>query len=78
MATSWYSFTITSGADPLDPNNYSSISPKPSCPGTSKICAIFATDDGFGRPVISQAIEDEMVQNLQLGQDGTLVLLRTT
>lgn len=72
----WYSFTTTAGADPTDPANYSLLSAKPTCPGTAKICAICAQDDGFGHPVITCGILADMVITIQFGVDQSLVILR--
>lgn len=78
MGCYWYTFIAIGGADPLDPNNYGSpTSIKPSCPGSIKICAIFACDDGFGRPIITQIIIIDIVRALQFGTDQTTVALRS-
>lgn len=78
MACYWFIFTTVSGADPLDPLNYCCpTNTKPLCPGTCRVCAIFACDDGFGYPVITQELIDEMVRALQWCLDQTLVVLRT-
>lgn len=72
----WYKFTSASGADPLNPSNYSNPQPnKQTCPGSSKICAILANDNGFGFPVITSAIQSDMVLALHHGVDQTTVAL---
>lgn len=73
----WYTFTTSAGADPTVSTNYSNPQPnKPACPGNTKICAILANDDGFGFPMITNAILSDMVRALQLGIDQTTVALR--
>jgi len=73
----WYTFTTIGGADPLDPANYSSPqNNQPSCPGNNKICAILADDNGFNHPVITNAVEDDIIRALQLGSDQTSGVLR--
>lgn len=74
----WYTFTTASGADPLDPTNYSNPQPnKPACPGSARVCAILANDNGFGFPVITSGIQSDMTLALQTGTDQTTVALRT-
>ncbi|WP_342331910.1 hypothetical protein [Pedobacter sp. FW305-3-2-15-E-R2A2] len=65
-------------ADPNDPESYTSTgSSKPSCPGSTRICAIFAEDDGTGRPIITPTLQSQMVTALSTGVDQPLVLLRS-
>lgn len=49
----WYKFTETEGADICLPENYlSSTEEKPQCEGSNKVCAIYAEDNGNGKPLI--------------------------
>ena len=66
------------GGNPNDPCAYIFIgSNPPSCPGTGKICAIYACDDGFGCPIITTALQTEMITALSTGADQLHVLLRS-
>jgi len=66
-------------ADPTVPCNYTMVgSFQPTCPGTGKICAIKAEDDGFGCPVITPCIFDQMVIALSTDVDQPCVLLRSS
>lgn len=74
----WYSFTTTSGADTSDPNNYSNPQDQqPDCPGSSKLCAIKADDNGFGFPVITSGIQTAIANALNSGSDQTVAILRS-
>lgn len=73
----WYLFTTIAGADPLNPNNYAIVPSKPSCPGTSTLCAICASDNGFGQPIITCALIESMFRACHFKQDQMDVLLRT-
>lgn len=72
----WYTFTNASGATTDNPNNYSNPQDsKPGCPGSVRLCAILADDDGFGFPVITSQIQADISNALQGGSDvGTAAL----
>lgn len=73
----WYIFSTIPNSNPLDPASYSyPYYVKPSCPGSVKLCAIRAYDDGFGQPVITDEIVCEIIVALQYGLDQTNVVLR--
>ena len=75
---SWYIFTNTVGADPLNPSNYGTPqSSKPSCPGSVKICSVLADDDGFGHPNLTMPIQDDITRALQFSTDQTTAILRS-
>lgn len=74
----WYTFTTANGADPLVNTNYSNPQPnKPNCPGSDSVCAVLANDNTFGFPVITQSIQNDIVNALQTGSDQSTVALRT-
>jgi len=66
------------GQDPTNPNSYTLVGTNPpSCPGSGKVCAICAEDNGTGRPIITSYITSQMVNALSSGVDQPWVLLRT-
>lgn len=74
----WYTFTTTSGASTSNPNNYSNPQPtQPNCPGSVKLCAILANDNGFGFPVITSAIQSDISNAVNTGNDNGTAILRT-
>lgn len=75
MALTWYLRTF--GANANDPGSYTSVgTTPPECPGTGKICAIYADDDGFGDPDITPALLAQMNTALSSGVDQPRVILR--
>jgi len=77
MAFTWYLKSF--GSDPNSPASYSSVgSTPPSCPGTTKICAIFADDNGLGDPIIDSNLQSQMTTALNTSADQPRVLLRST
>lgn len=73
----WYTFTTQTGADTSNPNNYANPQDQqPNCPGSSKLCAILANDDGFGFPVITSQIQTAISNAVQSGNESSTVLLR--
>lgn len=76
MALQWY--FRTAGADANNPASYTLVGGSPpSCVGTTKICSIYANDDGFGSPDIDSTIQGQMVTALNTGTNQTQVLLRS-
>ena len=69
----WYSLT---GSNPANPNDYTFQSSQPSCPGAEQICAILATASGANKPVITQALLEEMVAALHNGAATANVKLK--
>lgn len=65
------------GADPCLPESYVNVGQTPpNCPGTCYICAIFAENDGLGRPIIDADLKDQMMTAKNTCQDQLRVLLR--
>jgi len=67
--------------DPLAPSSYKLNGPeKPTCIGSTQICAIYANEDGtrIGQPIITGCLKREMVTALSTGKNQTCVLLRPT
>ncbi|QNK61107.1 hypothetical protein H7F33_10995 [Pedobacter sp. PAMC26386] len=77
MAFTWYVRTL--GADPNSPSSYTSVGTvPPSCPGTGKICAIFADESDIpNEPSLDDELKSEMVTALNTNSDQTRVLLRS-
>lgn len=69
----WYSLT---GPNPTNPNDYTFQSSQPSCPGSEEICAIQANASGANKPVITQALLEEMVDALHNGAATANVKLK--
>lgn len=66
------------GGDPDNPAHYSDVgSTPPSCPGSCKVCAIYAEDDGLGNPVIDAQLQAQITAALKTCVDQPRVLLRT-
>lgn len=73
----WYTFTTLPGASTSNPNNYSNPQTNPpSCPGSVKLCAILANDNGFGFPVITSAIQSDIANAVNTGNDNGTAILR--
>lgn len=72
---SW--FQLNSNGDPTNPLDYSSAG-TPSCSGTGKICAVNATPDDDGFPILTEGLKDAMIQSLQSGIAKPNVELRGT
>lgn len=68
----WFSFT---GTDPVLPAHYTLVTSEPSCPGTQHICAIQASNDGDGNPVITNTLKNEMIRTLNARLSSTNVKL---
>ncbi|WP_400261165.1 hypothetical protein ACFX5U_14540 [Sphingobacterium sp. SG20118] len=69
----WFELT---GSDPTLPSNYTFRATKPNCPGTEQICSIQAMNDGAGNPVITNALQNEMILALHNGSPSTNVELK--
>lgn len=66
------------GSNPNNPNSYVLVgSTPPECPGTCKICAVLASDDDFGHPVIDDDLQQQMITALSTCADQPRVLLRS-
>lgn len=76
MANSWFNYV--SGANNT-PQSYSSAQMRPECPGNVQLCAIHAETQlisGFPRPIITPALQSEISNALNSGNDSTNVLLK--
>lgn len=59
---SWYILSL--GTDPTSKYNYEKVYAAPTCCGSSAICAIRASDDGYNHPQISEQLKLEMISAL--------------
>lgn len=77
MASQWFIRAL--GMDPNDPNSYTPVGPNPpSCPGSGKICAVWAEENNVThRPIIDDDLQQQMITALSTGSDQTRVLLRS-
>lgn len=68
-------FRLNSGS-PTNPNNYTLESGTPTdCIGTNQICAVQAADNA-GKPVLSPALKDQMIDALHFNTPSTNVQLK--
>lgn len=75
MAFSWWWRNY--GADPNFPSSYTIKNQSPfNCPGSGKICALYADDSGLGSPIIDSALRAEMITALTLGINQFRVQIR--
>ncbi|WP_222536435.1 hypothetical protein [Pedobacter polysacchareus] len=75
MAQQWY--IRVSGGDPKNPEHYTPSGPTPpACPGSGKVCAVYAEAGNPNRPDLTQALLDEIKNALDNGVDTQNVLLR--
>ncbi|WP_222536432.1 hypothetical protein [Pedobacter polysacchareus] len=76
----WY--TRVSNGNPNTPTDYTPSGPTPpECPGTGKVCAIFAERDltipAMDKPEITEDLQQEITTALNQGVDTENVLLRS-
>lgn len=74
---SW--FTNTSSVNPTSPDSYVKISGTPICEGDEEVCAIYAqvNEVNVNKPLIPQALVNEITTALNLRDDTANVLLRS-
>lgn len=68
-------FELT-GANPIDPSDYTLRTSLPGCGGVDQICAVQATNNGNDEPILTAALKDEMITALHTGDESTNVKLR--
>lgn len=73
----WFVFDDKLGKDMYMPFHYSfSTSTKPICNGESKLCAIYAEDDGNGKPIIiREDLTRDFIHAVQTEADHGIVAL---
>jgi len=70
----WFSFT---GTNPSQPSHYTLVASQPTCPGlTQRMCALQAMNDGSNNPVITDALQNEIINSLENQVNGTNVKLK--
>lgn len=69
-------FQLIASGNPLERNDYNIIG-GPSCSGPNHICAIQAIANASNKPIITQALKDEMLLALHYRNSSTNVQLRT-
>ncbi|WP_343570417.1 hypothetical protein [Sphingobacterium sp.] len=70
-------FQLNAGGNPTNPSHYNSVA-TPSCSGSTKICAVNATDNGSGQPDLTDSLKNEMIVALQNNSTSSNVRLRST
>ncbi len=73
----WFTFSEAEDADLFAASSYSHpVTVKPACNGNSKICAIYAADNGHGNPIIErESFAKDFIMAMQTGQDYGMVAL---
>lgn len=71
----WYVFRITPPGDIMNPTDYLQVSRRPNCIG-SRLCAIQTSDNGFGYPVLTNLLINEIATALNNGIESNNVCLR--
>ncbi|MCS3552351.1 MULTISPECIES: hypothetical protein [unclassified Sphingobacterium] len=69
----WFELT---GTDPTSPSHFTLRAVAPNCPGNDQICSIQAMNDGSNNPVITNALQNEMILALQNATPSTNVKLK--
>lgn len=65
------------GPDPSKPSSYIPSSGLPSCPGSpQRMCTLEADDDGNNKPIITDALKDEIINSLENQVNDTHVTLK--
>jgi len=71
----WFSLT---GSDPSQPSSYTLSTGIPTCSGPSEqMCALQAANNGSDKPVITDALKNEIINSLQNQVDGPNVHLKS-
>jgi hypothetical protein len=71
----WYIFRINPPGDIMTPTDYMLVDRRPVCTG-NRLCAIHTSDNGFGYPILSNAILYEIATALNNGIESNNVSLR--
>ncbi|OFV21282.1 MULTISPECIES: hypothetical protein [Sphingobacterium] len=70
LVTQWFEFTGSSSDSPTDPTKYRAIEegePMPTCNPGDQVCALKATVDSNGQPIIDSTLQNE-IQNATSSQ----------
>lgn len=68
-------FMLPPGLSASNPANYMLIGAQPTCPGANKICAINAALGTGGKPIISNSLQNEMIDALNMHTNYPNVML---
>ena len=63
--------------NPIHPLSYIIISVLPTCTGTVRVCAIYAQVDLNNKPIINQALSDEISTSLANRTNSANIMLAT-
>lgn len=76
----WYQFTPAgSPRNPADPNSYTLVgSTPPSCPNPNNFTCAIQANDNSGQPIITAALQVELLIALENRTESTNVLLKPT
>lgn len=70
----WFNFT---GTNPSQPSHYTLVGSQPGCSSpTQRMCALQAMNDGSNNPVITDALQNEIINSLENQVNGTNVKLK--
>ncbi|MGA6117035.1 hypothetical protein [Sphingobacterium anhuiense] len=70
-------FSLNSGGDPVDPQDYTLQASQPSCSGSNQICAIQAANDGNNHPELTESVKDQMIKALNNRTSNATVSLKS-
>lgn len=70
-------FSLNTGGDPVDPQDYTLQASQPSCSGSNQICAIQAANDGNNHPELTEAVKDQMIKALNSRTSNATVSLKS-
>jgi len=73
----WYVLRVAPPGNTANPADYLRVHRKPVCPGSRRLCAIQAQDDGFNHPVITYTLLAEMATALHQSRETANVCLRS-
>ena len=72
----WYIFKGSAYADIFSATNYTLLDKKPICYDSSKLCAIYAEDNGLGYPLIDRStLTKDFIRAVQFEKDFGIVIL---
>lgn len=67
---------ILNGSDPTNPQDYNLLTSLPKCCGNTCICAIQANNDGYDKPQLTLALQEEIKSSLARRQSSINVILK--
>ncbi|WP_293924792.1 hypothetical protein [Sphingobacterium sp. UBA6320] len=69
-------FSLNTSGNPTDPQDYTLQGSQPTCLGEDQICAVQASNNGSNKPVLTEALKNEMIIALHSRTPSTNVSLK--